>query len=108
MPTAVLPSGQTKYVDHNLDVSVALRDQSVKDRVDRLLHQEFDRDQRQLAIRLQGDGGFGPWTFWIVWGSGSDKRSTPPIVLPENEHTPEAILLRIKDELIHLQPTAAT
>ena len=102
MPTAILPSGHTKYVHHNLDVSVALRDQTTKATVDRILHQEFDHDRRQLSIRLQGDGGFGPWTFWVVWGSGSDKRSTAPVILSENEHSPELIVTRIKSELAQM------
>lgn len=99
MPIAVMPSGQTKYVDHNLDVSVALRDPNAKKDIDQLLRQTFSSDPRQLAIRVQGDGGFGPWTFWVTWGAGSDRKATPAVVLSESEHTPEAVVSRIKAEL---------
>ncbi len=94
-----MPSGQTKYVDHNLDVSVTLRDQNMQAGIDRLIRQTFSSDPRQLSIRVQGDGGFGPWTFWVTWGTGSDRKATPAVVLPENEHTPEAVVSRIKTEL---------
>jgi hypothetical protein len=99
MPIAVMPSGQTKYVDHNLDVSVALRDQNLKTQVDRLIRETLCSDPRQLFIRVQGDGGFGPWTFWITWGNGSDRKMTPAVVLSENERNPESVVSRIKAEL---------
>lgn len=99
MPIAVMPSGQRKYVDHNLDVSVALPDKNAKKGVDHLIRQTFSSDPRQLSIRVQGDGGFGPWTFWITWGTGADRKATPPVVLSNSEHTPEAVVSRIKAEL---------
>ncbi len=99
MPIAVLPSGQTKYVNHTLDVSIALRDKTASAGIDRLLHESFSSDPRMLCIRVQGDGGFGPWTFWITWGAGSDRKATPAIVLTENEHSPETVVARIKSEI---------
>lgn len=103
MPIAVMPSGQTQYVDHNLDISVAIRDQSVKTEIERLLRETFSSDPRRLNIRVQGDGGFGPWTFWITWGAGSDRKGTAPVVLSEAEHTAEAVVSRIKAELERLR-----
>jgi hypothetical protein len=99
MPIAVMPSGQTKYVDHNLDVSVALRDKHLKDQVDRLIRETLSSDPRQLFIRVQGGGGFGPWTFWITWGNGTDRKITPAVVLSDGEHSPEAVVSRIRAEL---------
>jgi hypothetical protein len=102
MPIAVMPSGQTKYVDHNLDVSVALRDKSLKNGIDHLIRETFSSDPRRLSIRVQGDGGFGPWTFWVTWGAGSDRKATSPVILAETEHSAEAVVMRIKAELEHL------
>jgi hypothetical protein len=99
MPIAVMPSGQTKYVDHNLDVSVALKDKRTCLGVDHLIRETFSSDPRQLAIRVQGDGGFGPWTFWVTWGAGADRKCTEAVILSESEHTPEAVVSRIKKEL---------
>lgn len=103
MPIAVMPSGQTKYVDHNLEVSVVLRDKNAKDGIDQLIRKTFSSDPRQLCIRVQGDGGFGPWTFWVTWGTGTDRKTTSPVVLSETEHSPEAVVSRIKAELEKLQ-----
>jgi hypothetical protein len=99
VPIAVMPSGQNKYVDHSLDVSVALRDQDLNARVDRLIRETLSSDPRQLFIRVQGDGGYGPWTFWITWGNGSDRKTTPAVVLSDSEHSPEAVVSRIRAEL---------
>ena len=103
MPIAVMPSGQTKYVDHNLDVSVALKDQNARTSVERLIRETFSSDPRQLAIRVQGGGGFGAWTFWITWGTGTDRKATSPVILSESEHTPEAVVSRIRTELESLR-----
>ncbi len=103
MPIAVMPSGQTKIVDQSLEVSVVLRDKEAKNQIDQLIRQTFSSDPRQLCIRVQGDGGFGPWTFWATWGGGSDRRATPAVVLADNERTPEAVVSRIRLELEKLQ-----
>lgn len=103
MPIAVLPSGQNRFVQRTLDVSVALRDPETRATIERMIREALRDDPRQLSVRLQGDGGFGAWTFWIVWGMGADQKSTRPVVLPDNEHTPEAVVSRIKAELEALE-----
>ena|ERR1700761_1144864 len=102
MTIALLPSGRTSYVRDKLRVSVSLPNHKAKDVVERAIRDGLADDPRQLFIRLQGGGGYGPWHFWMHWGHGEDSRHTDPVVLEENEHEPEAVLSRIKTELSKL------
>ena len=107
MPTALLPNGQTAYVPTSLDVSVSFPDAKTTATVERVIRQGLADDPRQLLIRVQGGGGYGPWCFGVQWGRGQHCRATSPTILPEEERTPEAILMRIKEQLSELQPNAA-
>ena len=103
MPTALLPNGQMTYVDHNLEVSVSFPDRAITSAVEQKLRQALATDSRQLFVRVQGGGGYGPWCFWIQWGKGSNSVRTQSICLAEDERTPEAILLRVQTELSRLK-----
>lgn len=103
MPTALLPNGQTKYVQHSLDVSVSFPDAKTTANVERALRQELADDPRQLLVRVQGGGGYGPWCFWIQWGEGQNCRGTSPTILSDSEHTPEAVVARVKEQLSQMK-----
>lgn len=103
MPTALLPNGQTTYVQNSLDVSVSFPDSQTAANVERAICTGLADDPRQLMIRVQGGGGYGPWCFWIQWGSGQNCRRTSPTILSDNEHTPEAVVTRIKEQLSQLK-----
>jgi len=70
MPTALLPNGQTTYVQNTLDVSVSFPDSKTAATVERVIREGLAGDPRQLFVRVQGGGGYGPWCFWIEWGAG--------------------------------------
>lgn len=106
MPTALLPNGQTTYVQRSLEVSVCFPDKKISAEVERAICEGLAGDPRQLLIRVQGGGGFGPWCFWIQWGRGQNCRGTHPTILAEDEHSPEAVLARIREQLstLHVDP----
>lgn len=103
MPTALLPNGQTTYVQKSLEVSVSFPDSKTAATIERTLCEGLADDPRQLFVRVQGGGGYGPWCFWIQWGRGANCRDTQPTILGENEHTPEAVLARVKEQLAQLK-----
>lgn len=103
MPTALLPNGQTTYVQNSLEVSVSFPDSKTTASVERAIREALAEDPRQLLVRVQGGGGYGPWCFWIQWGRGQNCRGTSPTMLADDEHTPEAIVARIKQELTQLK-----
>ena len=105
MPTALLPNGQIKYVQNSLDVSVSFPDTKAAAHVERVIRQGLADDPRQLFVRVQGGGGYGPWCFWIQWGEGQNCRGTSPTHLSDSDHTPEAILARVKEQLAQLRPS---
>ena len=102
MPTALLPDGQTTYVQNSLEVSVSFPDAKAAAAVENAVRQALADDPRQLIVRVQGGGGYGPWCFWIQWGRGQNCLGTSPTILAENEHTPEAVVARIKEQLSKL------
>jgi hypothetical protein len=102
MPTALLPDGRVTYVQDKLDVSVSFPDSKTRVNVQRAIREALAEDPRRLFVRVQGGGGYGPWCFWIQWGVGQNCRSTPAIILNENEHEPQAVLTRIKAALSNL------
>ena len=103
MPTALLPNGQATYVDHNLDLSISFPDRSTAESIEKTLRQALTSDPRQLLVRVQGGGGYGPWCFWIQWGSGPNCVRTQPVCLSESEQNPEAVLARVQAELEKLR-----
>ena len=107
MPTALLPNGQTTYVQSSLELSVSFPDARTTANVEREIRAGLSDDPRQLLVRVQGGGGYGAWCFWIQWGQGQNCRRTSPTILADNEHTPEAIVARIKEELSKLEVNAA-
>lgn len=107
MPTALLPSGKTAYVDQPLDLSVSFPDRALTANVEQTLRKGLAADPRQLFVRVQGGGGYGPWCFWIQWGTGPKSVLTRPTCLSEEEHTPEAILNRVRTELAALDGSSA-
>ena len=103
MPTALLPNGQTTYVNNSLEVSVAFPDTKLAAQVERAICEALVDDPRQLMVRVQGGGGYGAWCFWIQWGKGQNCRGTAPTILKDDEHTPQAIVARIKERLSELK-----
>lgn len=99
MPTALLPNGQTTYVQHPHDVSVSFPDKKTAAAVEKAIREGLAGDPRQLMVRVQGGGGYGQWCFWIQWGRGQNCRATQPTVLSDSEHEPQVILARIKAQL---------
>lgn len=104
MPTALLPDGRTTYVQNKLQVSVSLPDTQTKTHVEKVIRQGLADDPRELFVRVQGGGGYGPWCFWIQWGHGHNSCGTSAIILSDTEHTPETILSRVQTQLAALQP----
>lgn len=103
MPTALLPNGQTTYVQSSLELSVSFPDAKTTASIEREIRAGLAGDPRQLMVRVQGGGGYGPWCFWIQWGQGQNCRRTSPTVLAESERTPEGVLARIQEELVKLR-----
>lgn len=103
MPFALLPNGQTTYVKKHLEVSVAVPGVDARTSIEKAIREELEKDPRQLFVRVQGGGGFGPWCFWIQWGRGEECCATPAILLGEQEHSPDVVMARIKDELAKLR-----
>jgi hypothetical protein len=86
-----------------LDVSVSFPDAKTCASIEQTLRQGLAGDPRQLLVRVQGGGGYGPWCFWIQWGEGPNCRGTKPTILSDAEHTPEAVLARVKEQLSTMQ-----
>ncbi|MBV8551878.1 MAG: hypothetical protein JOY54_11290 [Acidobacteriaceae bacterium] len=105
MAIALLPSGRKSYVHDKLKLSVSLADSKAKGDLERVIREGLAEDPRQLFIRLQGGRGYGPWHFWLEWGHGADRRDIQPVILQEDEHSPEAVLARIKAALSKLPPS---
>jgi hypothetical protein len=103
MPTALLPDGQIAYVNRSLEVSVSFPDRNTTASMEQKLREALATDNRQLFVRVQGGGGYGPWCFWIQWGSGGNSVRTEPVCLADNEHTPEAVLAHVQAELSRLK-----
>ncbi len=103
MPTALLPNGQTTYVQNSLEVSVSFPDSKTAATIERAICEGLAGDPRQLLVRVQGGGGYGPWCFWIQWGRGQNCRDTSPTILREDEHTPEAVVAKIKERLAEMK-----
>lgn len=103
MPTALMPDGQTRFVQNPLELSISVPGSDTRSSMERTLRQGLADDPRQLFVRVQGGGGYGPWCFWIQWGQEKNCCRTPAVLLGADEHAPEAILLRIRAELANLQ-----
>jgi hypothetical protein len=108
MPTALLPDGRSTYVQNKLQVSVSLPDTQIKSKVEQIIRQGLAEDPRELFVRVQGGGGYGPWCFWIQWGHGHNCCGTSAIILGETERTPEVILSKVQSQLADLHPRAAS